>query len=866
MTEDAQRRRRNRKTIWLALLVVAALLIAFLVPPLVSISRYKNRITQLMAVSLGRPVRLSSVELRLLPRPGFVLTDLTVAEDPAYGAEPLLHANTVTADIRLLSLWRGKMEISTISVDEASLNLVRTQDGRWNLDPIFRNAAAQSGTTGGTGVQGGTPLPYLEATNSRINIKKGLEKLPFSLLDADVSFWQDSPGDWRVRLRGQPARTDVSLDLADTGIVRLEARLHHAPELRQMPIHLDMEWREAQLGQLSRLILGSDPGWRGDLTAELHLDGTAAAAQVKTRLRATSVHRAEFAPADTLDFDANCGFVYHYSGRSLEGLTCDSPLGNGHIRVAGDLPEDGQPKLTVELQRISAQAGLDALRTMRSGLPDGLQAKGTVTGKLAYDGQNAEPTVQKPEPRHARPGSLRGAKTAPAVQSALTGGLAVEGFELSGGGLSRPIQIPRFSLEPAPAAAGTPQAIATSVNLPAGAPSPLAVTLRFAVSGYQVGVHGAASLPRMRELAHVAGIADTGLLDALAGDPATLDLNAEGPWLPVQENAFGHAAAPGPAVPATAAPLPPDNGADRLTGTIVFRNANWKGDVLASPVLVSQATLHLGGNELRWDPVAFVYGPLKGTASVQVPLACETDESCPPHLDVHFSELDAAILQSALLGARKPDTLLSTLLARISPSQGTLWPRLEATLAADSLILGPVTLHSADAAVQVLPTQANLTHLNAALLGGQVHISGTIADPEKPVYTLAGDFEKVSPPALCQLLALRCSGGLVHGSGKLTLAGFSASDLSASAKGTLHYEWNRGDVRGHAGAGSSPLPAALARFDLWTGDAAIANGEIKLAQNQVQQGTRKAAVDASIPLATPLKVVFAASGQAVAAR
>ncbi len=63
------------------------------IPPLVSINRYKSRIAQAMSNSLGRPVRLSAVELRLLPRPEFVITDLTVDEDPSYGAEPVLHAN-----------------------------------------------------------------------------------------------------------------------------------------------------------------------------------------------------------------------------------------------------------------------------------------------------------------------------------------------------------------------------------------------------------------------------------------------------------------------------------------------------------------------------------------------------------------------------------------------------------------------------------------------------------------------------------------------------------------------------------------------------------------------------------------------------
>ena len=295
-------------------------------------------------------MHLSSVELRLLPWPGFVLTDLTVEEDPAFGAEPVLHASTVTAAIRLLSLWRGRLEISRISVDEASLNLVRNREGRWNLDPLFRTAAARSS---GAQQRGALPLPYLEATNSRVNIKNGLEKLPYSLVNADLSFWQEKPGDWRVRLRGQPARTDVSLDLADTGIVQLEASMRRAPELHEMPIHLDLEWREAQLGQLSRLITGSDPGWRGDLTGELHLDGTADRCPGQYPPRATGVHRAEFAPAEPLDFDANCGFLYHYSRRGVENLACDSPLGDGHIKVLGDLPGNNPPRLSVELQRHS---------------------------------------------------------------------------------------------------------------------------------------------------------------------------------------------------------------------------------------------------------------------------------------------------------------------------------------------------------------------------------------------------------------------------------------------------------------------------------------------------------------------------------
>src|SRR5579864_8924010 len=105
MSENPPGARRSRTRLVLALSALGLILVLLVVPPLISVRRYQARITQVISASVGRPVRLSSVQLRILPRPSFVITDLVVEEDPAYGAEPLLHANTVTASIRLRPLW-----------------------------------------------------------------------------------------------------------------------------------------------------------------------------------------------------------------------------------------------------------------------------------------------------------------------------------------------------------------------------------------------------------------------------------------------------------------------------------------------------------------------------------------------------------------------------------------------------------------------------------------------------------------------------------------------------------------------------------------------------------------------------------------
>ena len=88
------------------------------------------------------------------------------------------------------------------------------------------------------------PFPYLEATDSRVNIKNGVEKLPFSLLNADLSFWQENPGDWRVRLKGPARPNRCQPPVRRYRNLRLEGRLRAAGSCTIPPIHLDLDWRK----------------------------------------------------------------------------------------------------------------------------------------------------------------------------------------------------------------------------------------------------------------------------------------------------------------------------------------------------------------------------------------------------------------------------------------------------------------------------------------------------------------------------------------------------------------------------------------------------------------------------------------------
>lgn len=866
MTDGAPENKRRHGKLWAALSVAVLLLLGVIVPPLISVNHYKGQITQLMAKSVGRPVRLSSVEARLLPWPGFVLTDLSVAEDPAYGAEPVLHANKVRASLRLLALWRGRLEVDKISVDEASLNLVRASQGKWNLDPLFRTATGETGAPGssaGGGARGVLRLPSLVATDSRINFKNGAEKLPFSIVNADLYFSQESPGQWRIRLRGQPARTDVSLYQEETGVLRMDATIHSAPALAEMPLHIYVNWREARLGQLARLVTGSDSGWRGDLTGEVHVDGTADAAQIVTRLRATSVHRAEFAPATPLDFDANCGLLYHYSQRSFENLDCNSPLGDGRVLLTGKKGHGAAPALILALDRIPIAAGLDAMRTLRSGIDPDLEASGTVSGKLTYD-----PNSAAPEPP-SKPGkSKRVASSTAEPAGPLSGWLTVTDFALHGGGLSKPVQVAKFELDSA-TPAGSAEALTGSFNVPAGGDVPLLFNLRFSLAGYQVGVRGPATIARARELAHVGGVSQAQPLAMLAGDPLNVDLTFAGPWLPVEENlAEVPPSAQLPSVPtqktsAPAASLPAN---DSLTGTVTLRNANWKADFLASDVQIAEATLRLDGTTIQWNPVTFTYGPVRGTIALSRVLKCPAvavpdPQPCPTHFQVQFGDLDAGAFQSALLGVQQKSTLLGDLIDRLHPASSPPWPSLEGTVKVDSLVLGPVTLHGVSADMRVQSTGAAISSVDAGLFGGSVHMTGSLMKPvndhDKPSYSFEGDFQKVNAAQLGAFLGVHWTGSPLNGNGKVELSGYTRKDLAASAHGDLHFECQRGVIGNLSkSAKTGSVPTVLNHFDQWTADATIGSDSVTLDQNSVTASRSQQSVAATVKFGDPPVVSF----------
>src|ERR1700693_4125841 len=114
---------RKGKT-WRAVAGVVLLLAALAgAPPHFRADSFRPRIQDSLERALGRKVEMGEVRFSLLTGPAFSVERVVIHDHPAFGIEPLAYVNLLTARLSLWSLLRGRVEFSSVVLDDASINL-----------------------------------------------------------------------------------------------------------------------------------------------------------------------------------------------------------------------------------------------------------------------------------------------------------------------------------------------------------------------------------------------------------------------------------------------------------------------------------------------------------------------------------------------------------------------------------------------------------------------------------------------------------------------------------------------------------------------------------------------------------------------
>jgi AsmA-like C-terminal region/AsmA family len=807
------------------LLTAAAvlLLLLFLVRP--GASRLKARIAGSLAAAVGRPVEIGSVHVRLLPRPGFDLENLVVHEDPAFGAEPMLRAEKVTAALRLTSLIRGRLEIARLNLTEPSLNLVR-MNGRWNLEALIeRSQRTPLAPTAKTKSEPRPGFPYIECSSGRINFKIGPEKKAYALTSADFALWQDSENAWGVRLEAQPFRSD--LNLSDIGVLRMNGTWQRAPSLRETPLQFSLEWDRPQLGQLTKFFTGFDQGWRGTVRADVALTGTPAKLKIVADSSVRDFRRSDIVGGDALRLAAHCDGEYSSIDRVIHEVDCRAPVGNGEVRLRGDAGSRASHNYDLQLSAESVPVSAVIVLARHAGkkFPDDTVASGTVEGALSIRGE-AAPRGSLFEGR----GDITNLRIASASDKAEFATASIPFVFASPKSKDR-TERPKSELHNSPSLSSRSASLFFAhkerpgeIKFPddphvefgpfpvaLGSAKPLTAQAWASRAGYRLALSGDAEVAHALHMAELFGLP---ALKANAEGEAQVDVQIAGSWL--SQSSVGQAA-----------PAP-------VAGEIKLHSVHAELRGVDGPIEISSADLQLASNEVRVTKLSASAAHATWSGSLDLPRNCGAPNVCVVHFDLAANEADLSQISQWVnpRPRQRPWYRLLTSSAQSGPSF------LASLSASGTLKLGKLQLRNVNAShvsadMALADGKLQLLDLRGDFLGG-TYRGAWKADfaAKPPSYSSTGTLAEISLAQLSPALKEAPFAGTANAKYDLAATGSSAAEFWQSAEGTLQFDLREGIIA-HLSLANDTAAAPL-KIERLQGHAHLREGKIELKDAQLE--------------------------------
>jgi hypothetical protein len=377
---------------WILLLVLFFWVADISISLLIRHSRLQRKITARLESAFGRPVEVARYDFSLWGWPTLEAHSVSVGEDPRFGNEYFLRAESLTMRIRWRSLMRGRLEFGTFSLARPSLNLVRDSNGDWNLAEWLPRPAAPAGAAPvGPPLPPSSPLRFtrIEVDSGRINFKRADEKLPFAFIGVKGFLHPETPGRWEFDLQATPMRAAVIPQQA--GTLHLSGHVGGTSS-RLRPAVLDLSWTGASLPDVMRLARNYDYGLRGTLALLLHAQTDASDWIVQGRAEFRQLHRWDLSlrPDNPV---VNLTAKMHWNPITpavwFEEATLEAPHSNARARGAISWVQTSvftkRPVAPFGLEVRSAVIDLsDVLawvRAFHSGVADDVAVRGVVEGK-----------------------------------------------------------------------------------------------------------------------------------------------------------------------------------------------------------------------------------------------------------------------------------------------------------------------------------------------------------------------------------------------------------------------------------------------------------------------------------------------------
>jgi len=165
-------------------LLIAAVIVVVLVvglvialPMLVNVNQYRGQIQAELQKHLNRPVQLGDMSLSAIPL-AVKVSNVTIGEDASFPSKvPFAQVQELDVHVNLFPLLAKRIEISSLSLDQPKIELIRNAAGIWNFGSLGEKAGAPAPAKPAAPAAPAPPAPAAEPGTglalSKVSIKDG---------------------------------------------------------------------------------------------------------------------------------------------------------------------------------------------------------------------------------------------------------------------------------------------------------------------------------------------------------------------------------------------------------------------------------------------------------------------------------------------------------------------------------------------------------------------------------------------------------------------------------------------------------------------------------------------------------------------
>ncbi len=127
----------KKKPLMIVGVIIAVILLLLLALPMfVNANKFKPTLETQLTSALGRKVTIGDLSLAIFSG-GVTVSDLAIADDPAFSKSPFLTAKSLTVGVELMPLiFSKRLEVRSITIKEPQVSMIHSANGTWNYSTM----------------------------------------------------------------------------------------------------------------------------------------------------------------------------------------------------------------------------------------------------------------------------------------------------------------------------------------------------------------------------------------------------------------------------------------------------------------------------------------------------------------------------------------------------------------------------------------------------------------------------------------------------------------------------------------------------------------------------------------------------------